>query len=58
MTPLKEAGSYAVPYKTPRGYEAGKNLKEITWTEVAILAGYRRGLILHRKTTGILYGTR
>lgn len=58
MTPLKGAGSYTELYKTPRGYEAGKNLKEIPWTEVPILAGYRAGLIQQRETIGILSGTR
>ena len=44
-------------YKTPHGREAEKNL-EITWTDVAILAGCHRGLILHRKAIGIVSRTR
>ncbi len=44
VTPLNSAGSYAVPYKTPREYDPETNRVEITWTEVPILARYRRGL--------------
>jgi hypothetical protein len=58
MKPMEGAGSYTELYKTPHGYEAGKNLKEVTWTQVPILARYRAGLIQYLKTRGILYGTR
>jgi hypothetical protein len=38
--------------------DSPKDLEEITWTYVAILAGYQSGLILYRKAIGVLSGTR
>lgn len=40
----ERCGSYTVPYKTPREYDPETIREEISWTEVPILAGYRRGL--------------